>query len=257
MAAGGGVWSKHGAFVPAKVIAHLYDPDDAHEMSEEDVDAYLSMIAWEEAQSKLADQYTLPGSYSNDADAVQAEMEKAFRDWFDNLGTARPNLGRYIYSAYRINSVLRSGVDPDPSDHFFNETVADMDAIIQKSPGLPRDTVLYRGIHSQDLFDAAANGVPAGSVLSDRAYVSTTVRPVVAMTYIGQGSGQVLFRIRAPRGTRGAYGSWSEMGTAGFTGEKDVSEYVLPRGSQFRVTGTQIMTVDQSQVAVYDLEIVQ
>ncbi len=98
-----------------------------------------------------------------------------------------------------------------------------IDSAIAKSPGLPADTFLYRKFKSNPAIDPASWSV--GGTFQDHGYVSTNVGAPVG----GYSSANVSLKIVAPKGTKGAFLSKSTLADSGS------QEYLLPRGSKFRV----------------------
>jgi len=98
-----------------------------------------------------------------------------------------------------------------------------IDSAIAKSPGLPSDTFLYRKFKSNPAIDPASWSV--GGTFQDHGYVSTNVGAPVG----GYSSANVSLKIVAPKGTKGAFLSKSTLADSGS------QEYLLPRGSKFRV----------------------
>lgn len=132
--------------------------------------------------------------------------------------------------AASINRELRAGLDLSKS------TVARIDAIIEKSPKLPSDTVLYRGISarggettSSTLDRVFGENLAVGDVLTEKAFLSTTVDRQLAEKFVtsdGSRSGIVL-RLETPKGTRALQGRSDEV------------ELILARGTKFKVTKIQ------------------
>jgi hypothetical protein len=98
-----------------------------------------------------------------------------------------------------------------------------IDSAIAKSPGLPSDTFLYRKFKSNPAIDPASWSV--GGTFQDHGYVSTNVGAPVG----GYSSANVSLKIVAPKGTKGAFLSKSTLADSGS------QEYLLPRGSKFRI----------------------
>ena len=98
-----------------------------------------------------------------------------------------------------------------------------IDSAIAKSPGLPADTFLYRKFKSNPAIDPANWSV--GGTFQDHGYVSTNVGAPVG----GYSSANVSLKIVAPKGTKGAFLSKSTLADSGS------QEYLLPRGSKFRI----------------------
>jgi hypothetical protein len=107
------------------------------------------------------------------------------------------------------------------------QQIAALDRSMEKAPRLEADTTLYRGVPDAVAAQIEASGV--GSVFQDKAYVSTSFHQSTAK---GFGYGNII-HISAPAGTKGidmnkVLGSRST--------HKNEKEFLLPRGSSFRLT---------------------
>lgn len=109
---------------------------------------------------------------------------------------------------------------------------------------IEHDTMLYRGIDPQNpqmkqfAADIQSGKLAPGSTLSDKGFSSTTLNGGIASENFSTGDGGVVFKIKAPKGTPGAY-----MNTAmdKYTGTRYESEFrderemLLPTNSQYKV----------------------
>ncbi len=89
---------------------------------------------------------------------------------------------------------------------------------------LPVDLELFRGA---SLSNSAIEKMTPGSVISDAAYVSTSMDAVLPTRFVSGDEYSVLFRINAPKGTPGF-----ALGQHAGAAEQEV---LLPRGARFRV----------------------
>lgn len=274
MAAAGGVWIKGGTFVPAGVIASFteetgYIKGDLKKSKESEyISGYLvqhmqDMMAQSKATPTVTDvsqkSATEYKKYPNDAYEIHGMLQPHFQDWYNGLTPAEKwAIREYVDGKYSaVNQLLRSGkFNPDAfQSSAVTNVVKQLDGMIAKSPGLPEPTMLYRGFSSADMFQAAMSGaVKPGSVITENQFLSTSHKyGTAAQSFLGHATYPVFYRIRAPQGARGAYTTWSALNP-----HMHESEYVLPRGSQFRVVGTQITKVgSHHSAAVYDVELVQ
>ncbi len=120
-----------------------------------------------------------------------------------------------------INRALRKELMLAPKG---KETVANMDSYFDRASALRESTVTFRGMSTMP------EGMKAGRVFADKAYVSTTLDKKVASEFAGKSG--VLMRITVPKGTRvvsmdHALGSASKFSEA---------EVLLRRRARFRVT---------------------
>ena len=117
-----------------------------------------------------------------------------------------------------------------------------MDSALKRSE-LAADTLIYRGVGS-DVAQAKllTNGMlRVGDEFTDLAFGSSSVDRSVAVSFAGgEFSDGVVVELHAPAGTKGLWmGKWRTSAGA----EKSISrydteaEFLLPRGTRFRVTG--------------------
>ena len=122
-----------------------------------------------------------------------------------------------------VNTVLRNDGDG-------GNTVKGIDSAIAKSPGLPQDTTLYRGIKSADGEFAFENLKP-GTVLIDKGFVSTSADGTLAEGFAKATNIGYMMKIEAPKGTKG-------LVPHNITNDKRFSneyEFLLPRNSAFEI----------------------
>jgi len=128
----------------------------------------------------------------------------------------------YTGSEYsHINYALRSG-----QDHY---KMSEIDSAIAKSSA-KKDLVVARGISRAAMIKIVANAggeIKIGDVITDKGYASTTRRASTAASFAGgQGYG---LKISIPKGARA-------LPVKEFSNHPDEDEFLLPRGSSFRVT---------------------
>jgi hypothetical protein len=140
--------------------------------------------------------------------------------------SAKQSVNAYSDTAYiPINNCLRSSCnDLDVK----NQThIQQLDKAIGSS-ALPQDTVLYRG------FGFAPKGLSklkVGATFSDKGYVSTSLNRSIAESFTkGGAKGSVVMRIKAKKGTKA-------LPVSAISEYQKEHEVLLPRGSNFRVTG--------------------
>lgn len=135
-----------------------------------------------------------------------------------------------------MNKDLRAGKQPSARDAKY---MAKLDSALSKN-ALEQDTTLYRGRRQ----------LPAdwkvGAVVTDKAYVSTSVSKQKADNGFAVGATPTLIQIKAPKGTKGMFTS----ATSSFSSE---AEYLLPRNTQFKITGV----TKKKGMTYVDMEIVQ
>jgi hypothetical protein len=139
----------------------------------------------------------------------------------------RSALDGYSGTYYReINETLRGGspwTDLSPAE--LRAEIAHLDASIRKGT-LTAETTLYRGTSPA----ALGGGLPAvGTVMSDKAFLSTSRSSNIADAFANMSTGGVMMRITAPRGTRAA-------DVSHHTGGHE-QEILLGRNTKLKVTG--------------------
>lgn len=183
--------------------------------------------------AKIAPTSTAPVAPKNLNPATLGKSEST-QKWVKDLSQdERAGLRSYASADFQqINGGLRKergNVDKLASVelHYNEGSVANaakhIDSAITKSPGLPSDTFLYRKFKSNPAIDPASWSV--GGTFQDHGYVSTNVGAPVG----GYSSANVSLKIVAPKGTKGAFLSKSTLADSGS------QEYLLPRGSKFRI----------------------
>lgn len=121
-----------------------------------------------------------------------------------------------------INGGLRTGkLDPK-----HQATVDAMDDAISKAPGFKDDTVLYRGVGPE-----VTRHLKEGVEFQDNGYTSTTKNIDVSTEF----AMDAVIEMKVPKGTKAA--SMDGAGVQWGKGKKSENEYVLPRGTKYRVTG--------------------
>ena len=181
---------------------------------------------------------------------------RQFRPWnaqqveFGNLhakvleSLPEPEVGAvHLYSGHNytaINGPLRQGLPY--REQWLAEATSRVDSALKRSE-LAADTLIYRGVGS-DVAQAKllTNGMlRVGDEFTDLAFGSSSVDRSVAVSFAGgEFSDGVVVELHAPAGTKGLWmGKWRTSAGA----EKSISrydteaEFLLPRGTRFRVTG--------------------
>lgn len=171
----------------------------------------------------------------NNANDAHGVFQPAYQDWAEGLTTQELFALRSYTSSgyYNTNNTLRKG-DFDPTKFpksAVTGTVTGMDSAIAKAPGLPQNTMLFRGLQNGEWFSAAKQGtLKKGAQLRDDGFVSTSPKRGTAQAFGTGGGNKVFMEIRAPKGTRGVYASFPK-----WNNYMHESEFVLPRGTRFKV----------------------
>lgn len=143
--------------------------------------------------------------------SLPPEQKKALRDYSDDK----------IYK--QINGGLRDTKGEAPAAHA--DTVKHLDAAIASAPPTKEDMLLYRGIDHIN-----AKKLAVGSEFTDHGYTSTTHNYDTAESF----GGDAIIHMTVPKGTRAA--AMDATGAAIQQGAKSENEYLLPRGTKYKVT---------------------
>lgn len=182
----------------------------------------------------------------NDKEYTQ-ELRNYYTDWAENLSEEeRYTLLEYTKGGYEnINNSLRD----DKLNRLTQMQVNIIDTTIEKSPKLQKDTTLYRGLVSEDLVKQLDNGeIEIGDSLKDLGYSSTTPNFYAAKQFTGSKETGVLLEINAKANSKGAYlipqtGEYDPVkmkikeDPLAVSATRHEYEFLLPRGTQFEVTG--------------------
>ena len=150
-------------------------------------------------ESTEGDKYTPPVSkpyYTPPYDKNdQAGALKAWNKYQSELEAWRNNED---VKAYTASYNKRNASTIAANENLFNERIATIDAALDKST-IPENTILYRGINFVN-----PTWEP-GSVVSDPGFASSSISRDVSQGSAFAGTNGTLFRISAPKGTRGAF----------------------------------------------------
>ena len=147
-------------------------------------------------------------------------------------GNAYAKTKQYTGGAYtQINGALRSG-GTHPS-------VKGIDAAFDASAGALTDMVVARGISKNGMaaiLGSVGGKLKVGATIQDKGYVSTTRKASIADSFSGNGFG---LKINVPKGSK-------ILPVKHFSNYPHEDEFILPRGSKFKVTKIEgaIITVD-------------
>ena|GEM_PF-6972771 len=187
--------------------------------SKHPADAYAAThkAAWD----KFAQTTLLPQITSSDLKSLHKDpsFESKQADHLKTLSNAeRRAIRGYTSNEYLgINEGLRAnGQIKKPTEAV---TARNLDTALSKGSGLPHDTTLYR---AASLDPSTIN---VGQVIRDRGFASTSTG--VKSEFEGWGS--TFIKIRAPKGTPGAY-------VESLTSTKGQNEWLLPRGAILKFT---------------------
>lgn len=120
------------------------------------------------------------------------------------------------------------------------------------------DMLLYRGVKDRLPASEADAKKYIGSIIQDKAFLSTTIKPATANSFAGKDG--VILEIAAPKGTKGFYAEtyWDSKKAlaARKRGELGEAEWLMPRNTKIKITGIrkEIMRVgnDKRERIVYE-----
>lgn len=188
------------------------------------------------------------------ADESRINTPNDFKDLIDNtygrqaVFTEEESdaIASYVSTGHKdINSYLRGKIDDIWAQD--KEDIKHLDSAMKNS--LIEDTTLYRGIAINDVLEP-------GSEITDNGFTSTTLARSVADRFKVSGlmdshKNKYVLRINANKGQKGLFPA------ADATDGKDIrsaeAEFILPRGTNFKVTGTE----DQDGYSYVDVDIVE
>ena len=114
-----------------------------------------------------------------------------------------------------------------------NERVSELDKLVELSPALPEDTVVYRGIGGAFAMELEAKGV--GATFTDAGFTSVSLDRSIARGFPSRPSGNVM-EIVLPAGTKAINPSkFFTSGKIGGTELRQEKELILGRGTTFEI----------------------
>lgn len=179
--------------------------------------------------------YTM-GKIPNDKTVPQGlrNLHAEFNQKNSSIESAKA-LEIYTSDKYKeVNNTLRDGtLNPQSSGVTdIDITVDDLDRLIGQSNKTSATVEVFRGIKGTN----SLSDLKVGQGFTDKAYTSTTLDPRLALTSFSSPRSGKILRITVPKGTKGIYvpdwfGAKDERAQT-----KKEQEFILPRGSSFRVT---------------------
>lgn len=147
---------------------------------------------------------------------------------------------------YDMNEALR---DPQISENGYKSTIDLLDKAMDIAPPLSEELVAYRGVKGNGL--KFFENLKVGDTYQDKGYTSTTIDAGVAQQFGGSQPyyDGLVFRMQLPAGTKGIFPSGYHEPAYGWTPSMTEAEFLLPRGSKFRVVA--------QRGKVWDVELVK
>jgi hypothetical protein len=158
-----------------------------------------------------------------------------YAKWAESLTPEERSAGKFYMTSPQfrdLNKELRKPGSNRTGKAAMDKVGKPLDEMIARSK-LPEPAVLFRGMQGNSpAVKALRKGLESGtigpgSVITDPAYVSTSMREKPVMNDFANEKDAIVFRISAPKGAHGAY-----MPAIESIGEDEV---LLPRGSRFRI----------------------
>jgi hypothetical protein len=177
-----------------------------------------------------------------DRAAASEYADKTHGEWADKLSKKQVKaLEDYGDDEHyqSINSGLRGGKVPKE----YAETVKHLDEAIASAPPSKAEMTLFRGVGA-----GVADKLKVGGEFVDHGYTSTSHNRHVASNF----AEDAMIQITAPKGTKMA--SVDASRTSFNAGKTSENEYILPRGTKYRVTGKKKDT--DSGLTVYHVEVI-
>lgn len=162
----------------------------------------------------------------------ESKVKRGHPDFFKELDADNNSISRYQSEDgfYKINEHLRNGVGDEAS------TVARLDDMIDRSPPLPKDTVLFRSVNMRRV------GNPddlIGKTIEDKGFVSASLSRKVAMGIDPEGSKNTVLEVYIPKGTKTLVpnGKWQAFKKDSSFNRELFNEHeaVLPRNSKMKI----------------------
>jgi hypothetical protein len=210
-------------------VAHAFDPSQPRDKT---------------GQSKSGQEGSKPASEGRSFDSVK-DADKWGAKEFGNWGSGLSKSENWAVDAYsgggyeNINMYLRGKTDSDFSaaPGKTRQVMEGLDSALAKGRA-PEPLTTYRGVRSDpgdphSLVKQLVEAARSGGTFSDKAYVSSSmVGKVAEKQFSGSSRKDVeraIIKIGVPKGSHGAYTDVLDI-----TGE---AEWLMPRGSTFKVTG--------------------
>ena len=202
--------------------------------------------------------------YPDSARTIHSDFhsDPGWKKWILNLKPSQARaIQRYIgkrgegwvAEAEEVNSILRKHGDTGK----YTGMIHDLDQALNAGE-LHKDMILYRAASSSkpDRYDAIADGTLAvGGTLSDDGFISTSPKYGTATLprFLNPRIKPypILYRIKAPKGTKGAYVSWPELDNP----YMEESEFLMPRSTKFTIEKMGYEEVNGKRTAVLDLRV--
>lgn len=153
-----------------------------------------------------------------------------------------------------LNAELRAG--REPIDRDMKGMMAGVDAAMAKAKPLAEPVRTYRGLAFKDETQAAEmmakyeSAITSGESITDPAYVSTSLDAGKAAEFAsGHGKGKTGFVLEVINARHGIY--MEGVGGSQHSGEQ---EFLLPRGTKFKVVGKKTTQHNGKDVVAYQLE---
>lgn len=163
------------------------------------------------------------------------KVARSYDKWASGLNSAEKDAVRkYVALGHSrmFNDKLRTGKNATRGQASDDEYKA-LDSALEKST-IPENMTLFRGT-SAKMFGGKDPKDMIGETIVDKGYESTSMTGKVGDIY----SDGVICKINAPKGSKGAYVDEVGFGEKSDFGEDANNEILLPRNSEFKITGVE------------------
>jgi hypothetical protein len=238
----------------------LLSPNVILEVSEVSVDDYgrkyiKVKVVSEQAPAVESPRESLPPIYQKELETVKMiqslgqSPETLTKEEIESVekyrGFKKSGQGSFFYE--KLNAYLRYKDQLGFESEDYSDEVKNLDSILEKFEGLPEDTIVYRGVGGRS---KRYQDLKVGEEISDAGYTSTSLNEGVAWGFATGDDGAddyrgFLIEIRLPKGTKvidpiaatesdpeKLFRERAQERGANTTTER---EFILPRGSKFRV----------------------
>lgn len=181
-------------------------------------------VAEERKKKKEEEDNEKPVTFTSQADRAKAfeYAQKTYKGWASDL-TPEQLKALKVYGGnahHPINNSLRRGNLPHDE---YVKTIKDLDDAIEAAPPTSTPVVAYRGVGV-----GVANQMTPGKEFTDHGYSSTSINKHIAHGF----AEDALIEVSIPKGARLA-----AMDAISDDPEDTENEFLLPRGTRYRVTG--------------------
>lgn len=184
---------------------------------------------WASGQGGETNSGTSSGGEFKDYGSQPQEFYQHYESTYRIDGSHINPVTTYQEAGATINDELRRKWDNADEDS--KKLVAEIDSAIDKSLPLDENTILYRGMRGEGISD-----FKVGDVLTDKAYMSTTIHKEFADRWANNLTSGYIIKIEAQAGQKGLITNFYTADTT----FADEYEFLLPRNTSIQITSINI-----------------